>query len=198
MMRTPPFPRLKPLLGEVRQLGYVVKDLEAACAFWTGVLNVGPFVVIEEGIGDRDYMHRGRETDVGFKLGFCYCGDVQVEFVQQIGAAPSPYSEFLAQGREGLHHMAFFPDDYEQARAELLRRGLSEIACVQTRDGVRQNSFFEGPPEVGYLIELTPVTLERARYYNAFKVLAENWDGSRPVRRFANRAEFMASEDCQV
>jgi hypothetical protein len=198
MIMTPDATLLEPLLGKARQLGYVVRDLDAAMSFWTQMLDVGPFVVIEEAVGNRDYLHRGVKSDVQMSLAFTYCGDVQFELVQQINDAPSPYMEFLGEGREGLHHIAFYPDDYEQARAELLRRGMEEVACVQTLDGERQNSFFATPPEVGFMIELTPVTPEREHYYSGFRKLTETWDGTRPVRRYKNRAEYVASEDCKV
>jgi catechol 2,3-dioxygenase-like lactoylglutathione lyase family enzyme len=198
MIALPDLSFMKPLLGDFKQLGVVVRDLDAAMRFWTHVLKVGPFVVIEEAVGDRDYMHRGVKSDVRMSLGFSYCGDVQLEFVQQLNTAPSPYVEFLDQGREGLHHIAFHPDDYEKACGELIALGLREIAWVQTRDGQKNGSFFEGPASLGFLIELTPVTPERVRYFSGFKLLTETWDGSRPVRRYATRPEFMASNDCRI
>lgn len=189
---------LPPLLGEMRQLGYVVRDLDAAIRFWTETLKVGPFVVIEEAIGDRDYIHRGTKSDVKTSLGFAYCGEMQLELVQQVNSAPSPYMEFLEQGREGLHHVAFYPGHYEKCRAELVRMGLEEVAWVQTRDGQKNNSFFEGPPSLGYMLELTAVTAERIQYYSGFKQLAAGWDGTRPIRRYRTRADYMASEDFKV
>ncbi len=35
--------RMSRLFGDVRQNGYVVRDLEAAMKHWTQVLGVGPF-----------------------------------------------------------------------------------------------------------------------------------------------------------
>jgi len=37
------------LFGKVCQNGYVVRDIEKAMAFWTGVLRVGPFFYIPKG-----------------------------------------------------------------------------------------------------------------------------------------------------
>ena len=34
-------------LGPVRQLGYVVRDVERAMAHWAGVLGIGPWFYIE-------------------------------------------------------------------------------------------------------------------------------------------------------
>jgi catechol 2,3-dioxygenase-like lactoylglutathione lyase family enzyme len=198
MIALPDTSFLKPIIGEAKQLGVVVKDLDAAMRFWTDTLKVGPFVVIEEAVGDRDYMHRGKKSDVKMSLGFSYCGDLQLEFVQQLNNAPSPYVEFLEQGREGLHHIAFYPDDYEKACRDLVALGLREVAWVQTRDGQKNGSFFEGPAALGFMIELTPITPERTHYYSGFKILAETWDGSRPIRRYATRANYMASEDCRI
>lgn len=179
---------LEPLLGPVRQLGYVVKDLGAAIGFWTNVLRVGTFVVIEEAIGDRDFVYKGAKRDIRASLGFCYCGYVQLELVQQVNTAVSPYRDFLDDGREDLHHVAFFPDDYERCCDQLRSGGLAEVAWVAGRDGVKTNSFFDGPSGLGYLIELNAVTPERLTYYEGFKLLAQSWDGSRPIRRYKKRA----------
>lgn len=188
---------LAPLLGTVRQLGYVVNDLEAAIGFWTNVLRVGPFVVVEEAIGDRDFVYKGIKRDIRTSLGFCYCGDVQLELVQQVNTVVSPYRDFLDDGREGLHHVAFFPDDYELCCDQLRGGGLTEVAWVAGRDGVKTNSFFDGPSGLGYMIELNAVTPERLTYYEGFKLLAQSWDGSRPIRRYKTRADYIASADCQ-
>jgi hypothetical protein len=48
------------------------------------------------------------------------------------------------------------------------------------------------------MYEIAPMTAERASYFAAIRKLAASWDGSRPVRRFRSRAEFLASEDYQT
>ena len=119
-MITPEMKNLSSFLGQKMQLGYVVADLDAALRFWTEALKVGPFVVIEDSLGDRRFMHRGQPSEVRMSVAFSYFGDVQIEFITQQNSAPSPYTEFLSIAPAGgLHHLAFWPQDYAQAKITL-------------------------------------------------------------------------------
>src|SRR5690349_10456882 len=100
-------------LGKRVQLAFVVTDLDATLKYWTEVLGVGPFVVLESSKGGRKIIHRGEETDVDYALSFAYMGDVQIEIVMQTNDAPSTYKEFTDQGKTGLHHIAYWPEDFE-------------------------------------------------------------------------------------
>ena len=46
------------LFGPIRQIGYVVRDIEAALRYWTGTLDVGPFFYFEEA-PMQDFRYRG-------------------------------------------------------------------------------------------------------------------------------------------
>jgi catechol 2,3-dioxygenase-like lactoylglutathione lyase family enzyme len=177
------------------QVGMVVNDLDAALRYWTEVLEVGPWVVIEESLGDRTLYHRGEQSPVEMRLALSHLGETQVELISQSNDAPSPYREFLDQGREGVHHVAFWPKDYEAAVTELVGRGFEEVMTVRTVDGGRSLSYFEGPPVLGVMVEVAPLTEARRQYYSAIEVLARTWDGDRPIRRHRTRDDFLASED---
>jgi len=198
MIAAPEVKHLSSFLGQRMQLGYVVADLDAALRFWTEVLQVGPFVVIEESLGDRQFLHRGRPSDVRMSVAFSYLGDVQIEFIAQSNRAPSPYVEFLSSGREGLHHLGFWPQDYPQACEELERHGFTEVCSIKMSDGTKNVSYYSGPAHLGAMIEVVPFTPARAKYFGGIKALAETWDGSRPIRRYSTRDEFIASPDCRT
>ncbi|MBY8858675.1 VOC family protein [Nocardia sp. CA2R105] len=182
-------------LGERMQVGMIVNDLEQALTFWTEVMDVGPWIVIEQSLGDREFVHRGEVSPVDMSVAFSYIGETQFELIAQNNDAPSAYREFLEEGREGVQHLAFWPDDYEHACAELERRGFEEVTVVRTADGEKNVSYFAGPPLLGVLIEVIPVTEARRQYVAAMEALARTWDGTRPIRRFASRADFLVSAD---
>ena len=52
-MILPTTPMLPAFLGRQMQIAFVVKDLDEALRFWTEAMNVGPFVVIEGAMDDR-------------------------------------------------------------------------------------------------------------------------------------------------
>lgn len=181
-------------LGDRVQLAFVVRDLNAAMAYWTQALGVGPFVVIENARGGRDVVHRGALTPLEFTLAFAYQGDVQIELIHQTNDAPSSYKEFLDSGREGLHHLAYWPEDIEAACTHLEAHGFTEVTCVLAADGTRAVAYYESPAQIGPVIELLPMSADRIAYYGRIQRLSQSWDGtSRPVRRYADRAAFLAS-----
>jgi len=185
-----PFP---PYLGRQVQLGFVVKDMAAALRFWSEQMQVGPFIVIEQSLGNRRFIHRGRPSDVKMTVALSYVGETQVELIAQDNDAPSPYTEFLAAGREGLQHVAFAPDDYTLACSRLERSGFEEVCAIELPDGTKNVSYYSGPAHLGAMVELVPMTPERRQYYGAIRALAASWDGSEPVRRYRSRAELLAT-----
>lgn len=190
--------RATPQLGRCIQLGHVVTDIEAALDYWTNVLGVGPFVVLDTSVSDRQFFHRGRPSNVDFTIGFSYLGDVMVELIQPINDEPSPYQEFIAAGRTGLHHIGFWPEDFEKTCGEMLRSGYREIASIRRSDGTKDVIYCDTPAPVGIMVELAQMPPVRTTFLAGIKALAEGWDGSRPIRRYATRAAFNASEDCKA
>lgn len=193
MTSLPETPDRRPMLGTRVQLSFVVADLDAALRIWTETMRVGPFVVIESSVDNRRIVHRGRETALEYSLAFSYLGDVQIELVHQTNDAPSPFREFLARGHSGLQHIAFWPGDYEGTCRHLEQRGFTEICAMYLADGTRNVAYYEAPGALGSMVELVPMTPARTAYFGRIRKLAQAWDGSRPVRRFANREAFLAS-----
>jgi hypothetical protein len=183
------------LLGNRMQLGFVVEDMDAALDMWHRTLDIGPFVVIENAICGRTVMHRGERSDMEVALGFGSIGDVQIELIQQLNDAPSIYSEFLASGREGLHHVGYWPDDFDRARKHLEQSGFSEVSCVLDASGGPVVMHFEAPASIGSMVELVPESTGRRDSFKRMQRLAQSWDGVRPVRRFETMAAFLGSSE---
>lgn len=184
---------LPPMLGRKAQIAFVVRDLDESLRFWTEVMKVGPFVVIDNSVAGRRVVYRGKETAMDSSLAFSYVGDVQIEIVHQTNDEPSPFKDFLESGREGLQHIAFWPPDFEGTCAELEQLGFSEMLSMYTNDGARNVVYYEAPAHIGVMVEIVPWTESRAAYFGRIQRLANNWDGTRPVRRFASREAFLES-----
>lgn len=195
MLAIPPLGALRKILGTRMQLGIVVRDLDAAMKYWTETLGVGPFVVFESSVGNRKVTYRGEVTPLETSLAFSYLGDIQIELVRQLNDAPSPYKDFLDGGREGLQHIAFWPENYDQACSDLEAQGFREVFAMYLEDGSRNVAYYETPPAIGVMVELVPWTPARAAYFGRIKSIVDRWDGTRPVRRFASRAEFLESKE---
>ncbi len=162
------------------QIAYIVEDMEAAVDHWVKVAGAGPFFISEANEW-AELTHRGKPTDVHIRLALGQWGPVQLEFVQQLNDARSPYLEFTEQGRRGQHHLGFLVDDLDRQIALLDARGKHAVYRGRTPDGFRF-AYLDDDAHPGSMLEL----IERGAVANALMAMiadaAKDWDGSDPVR----------------
>lgn len=166
-------------LYTVRQVAYVVRDLDAALKYWTEVLKVGPFFLFEH-CPLENQRYRGGPSNVDVSLALGNSGDVQIELIYQHNDAPSVYKEFLDAGRIGVHHFGLMPVDYA-AMCRRYRELGHEAAFVCTVGG-SELTYFDTVASIGHYTELW----DNSEVFKDLFMLVENaakgWDGSNPVR----------------
>jgi catechol 2,3-dioxygenase-like lactoylglutathione lyase family enzyme len=170
-------------LGPVFQLGVVVRDIEAAMQHWIKAMGVGPFIYMHDP-GPIHYTYRGQRTDPQISIAFTYSDNLQIELIQQRNDAPSPYVDFLASGREGLQHLAFYVDDMSAACAQLEANGLQRVYTIAPEGGDERIYYYEDPRQPGTMTELIMRTPLRRRVHAAILAATKGWEGAEPVRRF--------------
>ena len=101
------------LFGELRQIGIVVRDIEAAMAHWVEVCGIGPWFYADK-LPVTAFSYRGaRHDDIHLSVALANSGEVQLELIQQRCDSPSMYQDFLRAGREGMQHWSSWPADYD-------------------------------------------------------------------------------------
>jgi hypothetical protein len=93
------------LPGPIRQVGYVVTDLDQALASWIE-LGVGPWYVMR-GL-PMCALYRGEPCEITLSLALANSGELQVELIHQQGDIPSIFTEFLTSRGEGFHQLAYW------------------------------------------------------------------------------------------
>lgn len=168
-------------LYSVRQLAYVVRDLDAALDYWTGMLKVGPFFRMDHAplANQRFY---GQPSNVDISIGLGNSGDLQIELIQQHCATPSVYKEFLDAGRVGVHHFGLMPVDYAATCAEYLAKG--HRAAFQCTLDDAELTYFDTVASVGHYIELWDNNDVFKQLFLMVEDAAKGWDGRNPVRAF--------------
>ena len=136
-------------------------------------LEVGPFVYQPE-VVLSEAVFRGRPTAVRLAVGLAFRGETMIELLQPLDDAPSPFSEFLAAGDEGLQHFGFWPDDLDAAAQQCRDRGL-ELDYLVQRTGSRPTLFFRAPPGTGAMIELIEGGAAKRASYGPIRALARAW-----------------------
>jgi len=167
--------------GEVRQNGYVVRDIEAAMRHWTERLGVGPFFYFERAPMDS-FQYRGQPSPLDVSIALANSGALQIELIQQRNDAPSMYRDFLEAGHEGLQHLAYWTESFDR---DLDRLGAQGYEVGQSGD-IGENGRFvylltEQHP--GTVVEVSEVSGPKGRFFEHIRRQAEGWDGADPVRR---------------
>lgn len=169
------------LPGGIRQIGYVVTDLDDAMAGWLK-MGVGPWFVIRN--LEQRVTYRGAPCEVTLSLALSNSGDLQVELIQQLDDTPSIFTEFLegtAVGSAGgFHQLAYWTDDFEPATDNLGEAGWAQVWSGGEGDGVRF-AYFE-PPTGASIVEIMELTEASAGMASYVRAQAADWDGSDPVR----------------
>ena len=134
-------------LPRIDQVGDVVRDLAATLARDEPLF--GPFTRLDTPL--TGVWYRGVPTDVHLSLAFGHSGDIEMEFIQPLSGA-SPHTEFLAAGREGIHHVRYRVPDAYAAIATLGTIGFSPIWRHDVGHAVF--AYLEHPGHDGVLVEV--------------------------------------------
>jgi hypothetical protein len=169
------------LYGPIRQIGYVVRDIEAAMVHWSTVNGVGPWFYVNKFAFNR-FSYRGRDySGLDAAVAMANSGDLQIELIQQRCQTPSMYLDFLNQSGEGLQHVAYWPDDYDAAYADAIKRG--NVVGHEGELPRGRFAYFESSGHPGSVFEFNEITPTRRQIIETIRTAAATWDGTDPIRR---------------
>jgi len=168
------------LPGRVRQNGYVVRDLDAALHHWTATLGIGTWFTLRN-LKLEPGEYRGTPASTEISLALAGSGDLQIELIEAPGSSPSCYREFLDSGHEGLHHLAWWTEDFDST---LQRADAAAWGVIQSGDlmGTRF-CHFDTETHPGTIAEVLEITDASRWMATHVQEAAEGWDGATdPVR----------------
>lgn len=166
-------------LGPVRQLGFMVHDIESALQHWTTNLGIGPFFYSER-VEPDDFIHRGVPGQAPFAVALANSGPLQIELVQPLDDSPSMWNEFLQSGNEGLQHLAYWRTDYDSVLDQALSAGWTIAHQGSIRNG--RFVYFDSPSHNGSVVELSEMGGPKGEYFEQIRKASVDWDGRDPVR----------------
>jgi len=168
--------------GGLRQVGYVVKDIEHAMRHWAEVLGVGPWFYKED-VGTTEFRYYGEvSAPPKLSIALANAGDLQIELIQQRDDSPSLYLDSLKRQGECAQHVAFWTmDHFEAYSARLISHGYVE--GHGGRMGSRGRfSYFLHPDLPSGMIEISEMAGGKGEYFDEIRDTCRTWDGSAPIR----------------
>lgn len=146
----------------VGQIGIVVGDLESSCRRYSALWECGPWRIYTYGpeiLSSQSY--RGDRS--GFVVRIALNPTTpQLELLQPL-EGPSVYDDWLERRGEGLHHLAAFVEDADEAIASLAAAGYGVLQEGRgfgvEGDGVF--AYFDTEYDLGYLLEVVQVPKTR-------------------------------------
>jgi hypothetical protein len=174
--------------GEIRQLGYVVPDIEAAMDYWSRELGVGPWFYNPK-VPIVNYRYRDESYQPHNSVALANSGPLQVELIQTRNDVPSMYRDFMQAGNTGLQHVAYWTQDYDADLARLTAQGLKQVMSGEVGERGRF-VYFDTEYHPGTVIELSEVAGPKGTMFRMIREASEGWDGRDPVRPFPDLSKL--------
>ncbi|MEQ9520774.1 MAG: VOC family protein [Parvibaculum sp.] len=168
--------------GEIRQNGYVVRDIEAAMKHWSETMGVGPWLYLDRA-PIMDFHYRGTPSDIEVSIALANSGPLQIELIQQRNDAPSMYKDFLDQGHEGLQHVAYWTENFDADLAEAEARGFTIVHSGYSGAPDGRFVYFDSPSHAGTVIELSEISGAKGQLFCRIRNKCATWDGTNPIKR---------------
>ena len=168
------------IFGNIAQIGYVVRDIDAAMDNWVKH-GVGPWFYVDRVQTDY-FRYRGADSDMQMSVALANSGDVQLELIQPRNDAPSMYKDFLDSGREGAQHIAYWSNDFQALLDRALTAGytIGQEGSIGGEQG--RFAYLDTEVEQGTVIEISDISGPKGQFFQYIRDVAATWDGSDPIR----------------
>lgn len=155
--------------GPIIQVAWVIEDIDAAEALWGSAFGIAKWTRIPDvHFGPDTCTYRDEPADFVAHVSMAYAGDLQLELIQPVSGV-SIYTEFLAAGGPGLHHVCFESDDLDAALARAGEAGMSVVQEGSMAHGAIRFAYVDGSAGGAPYIELVTLSPEMRDFYDAMR-----------------------------
>lgn len=150
------------------QIAWVTTDLDATETALTGLLGVRKWIRIPDvHFAPESCSYHGQPADFIASISLSYLGDMQLELIQPV-RGENIYSDFLADGGPGLHHICMEVESPEQLEAAVTDAAERGVAVVQrgVMPGGIQFVYLSAPQAGVPYLELAYVAPEMRAFYD--------------------------------
>jgi len=145
------------MIGEIRQIGLVYKDISDKIKLFQEILGVNINVI---DLTCKKNIHKEKITPYTLRIGLGFLGNTQIELIQPL-KGETIYGPFLNKGKSGLHHIGIYVDDILKWIEDLESKGLKKM-----NDGILPGTkfaYFDTVDQFGFYIELLEIPKRREK-----------------------------------
>jgi methylmalonyl-CoA/ethylmalonyl-CoA epimerase len=164
--------------GPIRQIAWVVRDLEESVANWLRLSGVGPWTCFRNVA--MTGVYRGQAVKVRMHVALGYQDGMEIELIEDLRSGPSPYCTPAGAPLIGMHHVAWFSDDVAADVARGRARGMS--VSFEAANAVTRVAYLEDPGEPKLLLEFIEMNAVMRAGFDARLAAARAWQGGDPVQ----------------
>jgi hypothetical protein len=147
-------PEIDSVFGPIRQIAFVVADIDEAIESWHKQMGIGPFAIVRNCKPLKGSRYRGEASDeIVINMAFAYIGDVQLELIEQVNETPSMYQESVERGYWGAHHYAVCVEDFDAAYQHSMNNGFTAVMNAGA-PGYAQMAYVESEHIPGLMLEI--------------------------------------------
>lgn len=145
-------------MDKIWQIGVVVRNLDKAVTAFMEAMNLTerPFTnKVGRSLSEEDCktIYKADKHSMASCLTCCFSFEnIELEFIQPYGDAPSEWKNFLDEHGEGLHHLGFKVQDLEEARKQFLSKGFEEVQSGSWGEG--EYHYIDAKEVFGFVVEL--------------------------------------------
>jgi hypothetical protein len=163
--------------GPIRQVAYLVDDIDASVGRWSRFAGVGPWTIYR-GVAMVG-RYRDEPTDIVIDVALSYQDELQLELIRPRSRTVSPYQDSAGRTLIGMHHIAWMTDDLERDKNRGRERGMAVV--FEASNPASKVAYLASPEEPGLLFELMQASPMLEEGFAAGVAASQAWDGREPV-----------------
>jgi catechol 2,3-dioxygenase-like lactoylglutathione lyase family enzyme len=136
----------------VGHIGVVVKNIDRVIEYYSPVFGIGPFEIYD--FRPQKAWVRGREVKpFELRIATADVGSAKMELIQVIRGKP-PHREFLEAHGEGLQHLGFYVENYDEWKSYVREEGIEILCEIEAEDKVRgsRRAFYMNSDHIGGIL----------------------------------------------
>ena len=147
-------------LSNSNQMGILVKDIPKAVAYYSKILNIGPWY--RTNTAENEVYYRGKPIKLDVDIVLAFQGGMEIELIQVKSGDECVYSDLLRKSGGGIHHLGFIVSGYDAKLAKMKEAGISVLqsGVIMTKGAAATRyAYLDTIGECGIISELIETKL---------------------------------------